>query len=364
MFQKKITLNKLVSYILAIADNDNKIECIKVVNAPAGPTLPSSSFNSTKALINNKFTCLKPNDTHLITDLPPKLKSYFDPFINEITRHGNPTFELNENISLYYCILSSVSEKFQTSTTEIQFNYIKTLREKLILFISNVQTFKMNNYNTLGWTKKDVITYLSQFKTNKIILKLLADYFSINIFVLNIIEDKIFSISDNESYDMFRLNIFLTLNGDTFELLSHNNKKIFDHTTSIVNRIISIYKPIILTFNIDLNNDLTHAFTIKLDNLNKYINNENEYDEIVPAESDANAYVKDVETNNLIDAKQVGVVFTVSQKMKLDELQEIAKKFNIAVEKEAKTGKTKQKTKQELIQEINNIMMHPKGGAS
>jgi len=100
---------------------------------------------------------------------------------------------------------------------------------------------------------------------------------------------------------------------------------------------------------------------------------ENEYGEVLPEESDANAYIKDIEqsetdTKTVTKAKpntknnqinnNTQLVFKISPKMKLDELQTIAKKLNILIEKDNQTpGKKKLvKTKGELIDDINRVL--------
>jgi len=278
----------------------------------------------------------------------------------------------------------------------------------LIIYISNTEVMRDNEYDKLKWNKKDITNSLIQFKSNKLVMKLIADYFDINIFVLNIVEDKIYVISENNYYDIFRSNIFVVFNVDTFEPLIYSESNILEYNSGPIKKLITVDKNFIILMDADLSDHSPVQFNIRLSNINKYaklipkplinessvinvINNvnstiietisdnlkketiqgkakqddekENEYEEILPEESDANAYIKDIEqseTDNYLNNKLpiTQLIFKISPKMKLEELQTIAKKLNIVLEKEniKKKGSTLVKTKTELIDEINIIL--------
>ncbi len=84
---------------------------------------------------------------------------------------------------------------------------------------------------------------------------------------------------------------------------------------------------------------------------------ENDYGEIIPNESDANAYVKDVE-KKIVNPEQHQLVFKISPKMKLPELQSIAEKLGILVNKECARGRMRPKLKKELLDEISAALKH------
>ena len=374
MLQKtRITLPKLISFVKstnAYCENikqDNIIE--KSINIKPNENIFARQNDTA-------FKCLNNHDSKITNDLPIKLRSYFDPFIKEFIRHFTLTklSSTNENISAYYSVLRLCIPKFEEYTQQQQIDYIKCLREKLIAYVSNTEIFKMNCYEKLKWNKKSIIQSLMQFKVTKITLKLMADYFSVNIFILNILEDKLYVVSGNDFYDMFRFNIFITLNNETFEPLIYLKKSLLEYNNALVKKIISIHKNIIILFNANLNENIDLEFIIKLDTFNTVtINKENEYDEIILSELDENAYVRDIEVkkNNLKDTKikQIedkitedkvpiqGIVFNVSLKMKLDVLQDMATKLNIDINKNGANGKKKLKTKNELVDEINKIML-------
>ncbi len=370
MLQKnRLTLPKLVSFVKSISEDIPKIN--NIVEKPI-------HFKQN----DNSFRCLNHKDTKITSDLPTKLRSYFDPFIKEFVRHSSllKLSSNNENISAYYAILKSCMPKFEDYTQQQQIDHIKCLREKLIAYVSNTEIFKTNGYEKLKWNKKSIIQSLVQFKLTKITLKIMADYFSINIFILNISEDKLYVVSGNDYFDMFRFNVFVTLNNETFESLTYLKNGLLEFNNALVKKIISIHKNIIILFDTNLNEKTDNSeleFVIKLDSFNIITTNkENEYDEIILSEMDENSYVRDIEiknnnpneTNNILenttntandntDNNATGIVFNVSLKMKLDVLQDMATKLNIDINKPIANGKKKLKTKNELVEEINKIML-------
>ena len=398
--KKPVSLPKLISYILSFTTDESNKDILE--NIFTKQIKSNDEFN---------FTCLNFGESKNINDLPEKLKNIFDPYLKDFIRYGSrKSFENNTNLSMYFSILSQIIKNYYDLPQVDQLNYINKLRDKLIMFVSMSNIMSKQGYDKMGWVKKDITNSLIQFKTNKLVLKIIADYLNLNIFIFNIIEDKIYVVSDNDSFDMFRLNIFLVFNDDVFEPLVYSNSNMLDYNTSPINKLITVDKSFIIIMDTYLIEHTPFQFNIKLSDLSKYllliktitineqtdindtnnantindknntnntnntnnkndtnnknttnttntINdtcNENEYGEIIPEESDANAYIKDIERSETESIKQQ-LVFKISPKMKLDELQTIAKKLNIDLDKKGAKKKTN-KTKGELIEEINFIL--------
>lgn len=395
--QKRVELTKLISYILTFAEKTVETEVLE-------------SIFPDQIKSNDEFTFdfLNVGDSKNINDFPSKLKGIMDPYLKDVLRHGLvKKFEENnqttENLSLYASVLYTLVENYKKLPTKSQYDYVLKLRDKLIIYISNNETIKFHGYkDELGWVKKDIVDSLVKFKTNKIILKLLADYFYINIFLFNVVEDKIYVVSENDSYDMFRKSILLVLNESTFEPLVFSGNSLLDNNSGPIKKMITVDKKFLILLDTNLKDNVTPHFTIKLSNLQKYIkevpeveptvpvnkdkeevevvkeeskeevedesDNENEYEEIVPNESDANAYIKDIEQTEKEVVSKKGkqapaiivpqLVFNISATMKLAEMQEVAKKLNIDLTKDSKAQKGKKlvKTKKELMDEINLVL--------
>jgi len=346
--KKRVTLPKLLSYVLSLTTDtivDNNV-------------LESVFNNQTKSNDEFKFNCLKFGESKNINDFPEKLKTIFDPFIKDFRRHGSKiNFDNDVNLSLYYSISACIIKDFKTLSSADQLIYINKLREKIIVFLTIEETFKKYDYEKLGWVKKDIINSFVQYKTNKLVLKVIADYLNINIFILNIIEDKIYIVSENDSYDMFRPNIFVAFNEDIFEPLLYLDNTILDHSTPPVKKLITVDRNLLLIMNTNMTNDTQINFNLKLSNLDKHFKKHSDSDKKVeePKNSDNNDTIENeygevtVEDSEEPETK---LVFHISPKMKKDELQQIAKKLSIDIEKNGAKKKIP-KTNSELINEIN-----------
>lgn len=363
--KKPVTLPKLISYILSFTEETNEDN---LNNMFTSQIKSNDEFN---------LTYLGFGESRNINDLPDKLRSLLDPYLKDFIRYGSRNIENDNNLTLYFSILTHIIKGYYSLASEDQYNYITKLRDKLIMYMSTSNILRTQGYDKLGWVKKDIMTSLISFKTNKLILKIMADYLNLNIFILNTVEDKIYAISENDNFNMFRASCFLVYHDDIFEPLVYNNSPILDYNSSPVNKLVTVDKAFIILMDTVL---ITHSplhFNLKLCDLSKFtvdIPNpvtsvENEYGEVIPEESDANAYIKDIEksetdtnisTNigtNISASTNIPqqLIFKISPKMKLDELQTIAKKLNVELEKNGLKKKTN-KTKGELIEEINSVL--------
>lgn len=356
--KKRVTLPKLLSFVLSLTTDttgdNNALEFV--------------FNNQVKSNDEFKFNCLKVGESKNINDFPEKLKTIFDPFIKEFIRYGSrSSFETLEdnNLSLYYSISSCIIKDFRILPSTEQLTFMNKLREKIIIFLTNEETFKNCDYEKLGWVKKDIINSFVQYKTNKPVLKVIADYLNINIFILNIIEDKIYVVSENDSYDMFRSSIFLAFNEDVFEPLLYLDNLALDYLTAPVKKLVTVDKNLLLIMNTSMTNDTQINFNLKISNLDNQVKKQLETDkkhEEHKNSSDNNDTVENefgeviVEDSEEPDAK---LIFHISPKMKKDELQQIAKKLGIDIEKDGAKKKIP-KTNNELINEINTKLKKTK----
>ena len=382
--QKRVDLTKLISYVLSFAE--------KTVDAAVLESIFPDQVKSNDEFTFNSLDC---GETSTISNFPSKLRMIMDPYLKETVRHGIvKKFDNESNLSLYFSMLFQLIPNYSKLSQKDQYEYIVKLRDKLIIYVSNNDTIKFHRYKEeLGWVKKDIVDSLIKFKTNKIILKLMADYFYINIFLFNVVEDKIYVVSDNNSYDMFRRSIMLVINEATFEPLVYSSTPVLEYISGPIKKMVTVDKKLLIILDTNLKDTVPAHFTIRLSDILKYLKKEedeeqeqdekekekeseekkeevnlskpqnklekiedkdNEYEEIVPNESDANAYIQDIEcTEKEVPVKSIKtkLVFNISAKMKLTELQDVAKKLNIALSKDSK-----KKTKTELMDEINAVL--------
>lgn len=357
--KKRVTLPALIKYVLSITteptNNTDSLE--SVFNNKSN----NHVNNQVKSNDEFKFNCLKFGESKNINDFPEKLKNIFDPFIKDFIRYGSRVkFDESEaNLSLYYSIAMHVVKNFKTLSSKDQLNYIHKLRDKIIIFLSNEETFKQLEYDKMGWNKKDIINSFVTFTTNSIVLKVIADYLNINIFLLNIMEDKIYVVSENESYDMFRSNIFITFYENTFEPTIYLDNLTLDYNTIPIKKIITVDKNFLLLWNTNFNNKTQINFSIKLSNITKYIKKipENKVEPVKISDDNVDVVENEygevtVEDSEVEEAPETKLVFHISPKMKKDELQQIAQKLGLDIEKNGAKKKVP-KTNGELIAEIN-----------
>ena len=343
---KKVSLSRLIDYIVSFAD-------ISVDNLGNGKENDNDViFKSSPTNKNTlKFELLKAGTAKNINDFPEKLKKIFDPFIKECNRCGtthtststSTTKGENEiNLSLYYSILFCLLPEFKKFNEKQQAAYITKLRDKLIIYVSSDDIFKKNNYEELDWSKKDVIKMLTQYKSNKVVIKLMADYFNLNIFILNINEDRLYVMSSNDSYDLFRSTIFLSYYEENFEVIGYQNNFMINNESEPIKKLINVDKKIIILLSSSLKQTNNLTFCVKFDDLTKYLPEkkddsdqmimtqedeaenepENDYGEIYPTDIEKKMF-----TNNEVAQPSNKIVFKISAKTKLDELQAIAKKI-------------------------------------
>jgi len=363
--EKKLTLNKLISYVLSIEYKDNDILSEPIINNDISFSLID---------LKNQITNNKQN----ITNIGNKLKEILDPFYKNINRIGTIHYFPNSklNISLFYTILAGVYENYLKLSIEGRLEIIEFLNKKLINDITEL--YETYEYEKLEWTIKDIKESLIKYKNDKILLRLLSDYFNINIILLNVNEDKLYAIYGEENYNQYKPTILTTLFNECYEILEYNNKLIWYYNTEPLKKIITVEKLKIHIYNYNLNDPTELNFKIGSEDLTKYlpdiqdipenIQNINEVYEIEKKEND-DIIVEDTIVDSEItleSTKNEEDIFYKYKKNKISErdfniiknpktllsiVQEYAEKYNINILKE----NSKKKTKKELIDELNKL---------
>jgi hypothetical protein len=221
-------------------------------------------------------------------------------------------------------------------------------------------------------------------KNNRMMIRFLADYFYINIFILDIQDDKIYVNYPEEQFNIFKMNLFLIFYNDVFEPLINENK-LWNYNQEYIKKLINVNSSNINVFNDNFSKDYTDkVFQIGSEDLTKYLNNnndddneidedcDNKYEEII-TEDDTNDYklieVDTTETEMKVDNDMTSDVFVkcnkndkielpdINMKMKLSELQQLAVKHNISlVSGKTKSGKDKYKTKKILLNDLKRLL--------
>jgi hypothetical protein len=134
--------------------------------------------------------------------------------------------------------------------------------------------FEKFAYNKIGWNFKEFSNNVKDFKMGKDLMRYIADYLNINIFVLNVENDSLIYIGE-KTFCKYKKNIFLLNVKDT------HYESVFLHDTNIMNQKSPIIKKILNSkFLIErLDCDFTHEkeetnFIVGEEDLMKYFNKE------------------------------------------------------------------------------------------
>lgn len=245
-----LTLDKLVQYVEITSRKANSIKI-----PSSGP--PTNTKSKT-------LKHLKPGEKSDILNYPKKLVDLFNPFVKNIKRHGIDIDQDSLNLTLYDAILSSLIANYTLYSKDDQGVFRSKLRNSLTYYTSNIDT---NKYVSFAWTKKDIVSSILQYKANKIILKIIADYFNINIFILNVAENRIYIVSDINFYDIFRPSIILSYYDNVFEPVSYKNEHILMNDNELLKKLISVNRHLLLIMDLNINQNSVINCQIKFKDL-------------------------------------------------------------------------------------------------
>ena len=271
---KRVTLNNLISYALT---------CNEYVDSDDYNQDNSSFDNShddeydltvNNNMEKNVFKQLISGESNSITDLPKNLKAMFDPFIKDVIRQGILNKHVSNDISLLFSILYCTCDNFLEFSGYKQLQTVKNFNKRLFSGVfGKSKLFEKFEYKEKGWTKKELKNALSSYKNNKMVLQVLSDYFNINIFLLNVSEDKLYAIYSEELFNMFKMNVFISHNDGIFEPLCYNDKKLWKYDDEPLKKLINVEKQKINVMDVSfLNNNEERLFQAGSEDLNKYLN--------------------------------------------------------------------------------------------
>lgn len=169
---------------------------------------------------------------------------YFKSHIDRVGIYTNG--EKNNNISLLSSILFCLDNNFCTLDISDQEFYMKTINKKIISDLIN-RDFKIKNIS-----KQTLITNLKNKKTsNELDIYIYACYFKVNIFTFDFKSNNIILYYQEDEFDIYKKNIFLSRYDLQFNPLvyKNNNGSIFKYNSSILEDIL--YSSKINTFSLN-----------------------------------------------------------------------------------------------------------------
>jgi len=404
-----LTIDKLITFIKE--------------NIKLNTSINDNNTNS-EQLQKELYKKLDFGNTQTFTFLENEFNEILNKYSLNLLRYGtiNNAKVINDieyNISLYFSLLLGIFDDFKSLPKDQQILCIKKFVEKILLDISAQDLFKKFNYELYDWKKSELVDEVKKYNFGKRIIKFLADYLHLNIWIFNYETDEINLSYCNNKINKFRDNIILFYDKGIYEIISYNDKFILNSDSDI---IIYLYQNInnIGALQFDFKNDIDITLQFGSDNLevfskkitqkingandiwllnhfkrqlnepnnepnNEPINESNNELNNQPVNESNNELNNEpnIESNNEPNNEPIKSVFVgkmdelnnemsddeinetpnkkvnketshriVNIKMKLDELQKIALSKKISINLLV-GGKQKNKTKEQLIKEIN-----------
>ena len=236
---KRISIASLIAYI---KDNMDVINNPKLEKTEEEENVLPLEVND-----DTQFVALQQNSVRHISKLPANLDNIFSKFLPDMSRIGVMKYSLSSNkgdknkISLLSSVLSCVKDDFILQSSQVQQVYVSQLNNNLVGMV-NSDKYTDFGYKKLGFKQNELISQIKGYQNTDIILRVIADYFHINIFLLNISMDQVLVANNSNTFKKNILLILLNQNStngtnaddDSFEPVFYKNGKIFDADSDII----------------------------------------------------------------------------------------------------------------------------------
>ena len=364
-----LSLERLIEYIEGVKE-DNKSDEVKEV----------------------EFAVLKSGEMESLQHVPDKLNELLDPHHNNMFRYGirSTTRKRNiiHNISMINSILSCVKNDF-----------INTLEDQKQLYIDNfidtiIEDYIKRKHEPIYWkdgygiesmkiTKTNIMKSMKTYQNDPSVLQLISTYLCVNIYILNVSSQSINVVYSGKKLNQYCMSIIISTIDNYYEPVFYQEHKLLPYDNELIQQLLSYHKNNIKRMIPYKEKTLYKQVEFGPEDLNKYISeieetdddktkSNNEYTEINDThdEDDNEGEFDDglTVTENELDSpksdkRAAGLFYKkntkspetvpISLKLKLAELQKIAKKHKINIKAgHSKNGKVKFKTKAKLYDEI------------
>ena len=253
----RIGINELLKYLKTNKEAMKNIGCIDLNNMN----------NQKNNVVETTITKLQFQDLKKVNYLPQNLASIFE--INSDNFHkylhagvlqtlsysySKHADSLKINVSLYSSILVCLKHTFLSQTSQQQILFVTKLLDRLRIESTGTK-FNFFEYDKLGWNKVELKTSITNGDSDPNVIKFVSDYLCINIFILDIEQDKVCFAGN--AYISHRKNIFLLKHSDdTYEPCFTEQSRTFTSSDIIIKKLLQNSKKIdvyIVTNNFDKN---------------------------------------------------------------------------------------------------------------
>ena len=177
-----------------------------------------------------------------LENLPQNLDHIFGPYdLKRVAVISDVKCPANQDVSFASALLVGAIDNYDSYKTKDKIDITEKFIRKCVK--DSQIAFKKNRYNQLGWTAKDLRKTVSGFSMNRELLRYLTDTMYVNIFILDIEEDRL-SFVGSDPYIRYKKNIFLLkFRDDHFEVLceekGRTRKYAFEYTSGIVKKLMN-----------------------------------------------------------------------------------------------------------------------------
>lgn len=210
--RNRLTLKNIINFVEAI-DNNNKTNTPDVVDTK----IYEFKFPKNISDIFEDLNISKKNIS--VTNINFSGKIETEPYLTFFQ-------------SIFYCVDNNFIN-----------NEIKFQKEYISNFIDELKSFLTKNYNDNKLSKREIFDMsLLVPPINPLLIKYIGIYLKINIFILDILTDKIYIYNNGLIFDY--KNIFLAITDTNYEPIIFENKTSFILDSSIMQKIVNNLKKI------------------------------------------------------------------------------------------------------------------------
>jgi hypothetical protein len=225
--EKKITTDMLIQYVkdnysnfadknnqeLLLSSSEDNNNDSPNVTAALGSEFSPLNEGIKRRLDGNNL--IGNNLDNLISNMGEKFYRMGSKSFDDIV-HGRSKKKSTQNMnkSVFFSVLWLLKDGFSKEDQFTQSNYIQEFVRKLEHESQN-EFFEQSPYKAMGWTKDSLLLDIKKSDVTKTLLRFIADYCHINIFILNVSNGKLY-YSGSSPWIYYKKNIIL---------LNHKNSK-------------------------------------------------------------------------------------------------------------------------------------------
>lgn len=209
------------------------------------------------------------------------------------------------NVSFFSSIITCLDHTFLSQPVKQQQLFLTKLIERLKHVICG-SYFNHFGYKDLKWDQNEMKVEIDKCHIDKKIMKFVSDYFCINIFILDIANDKLYFCGGDE-YVSYKKHIFLLkYNNDIFEPCFTEQCRTFTHNDVIVKDLLLYDKSNIEVYQLSENkkHDKIMKFTEIEEDLSQFIGKIKKKAQIIVNDNNETKIIDNIDddTNDIVNA--------------------------------------------------------------